>query len=175
MQHQPNPTSKEASMAKPTDHRSPKTDHHKPRSKYSVPVFPHVKKFILKNYCNPEPVKVEEYTTIGKMVTLALRDNRKHAEFNDQYRDRLTATISIHLTTEQSKMGPRLGKLMRLNIHIDGIFKEHMLTWISALKTDGIPAYTACKMFLDYYQLDENEYGLNTAYKYYQRAKGIKN
>src|SRR5690349_2629765 len=106
----------------------------KARTKFKVHVFPHVKRFILKEYGPAEPVKSEEYSVFGKMVTLALRDNRVGADHNDQYRDRLTTSITIVLTHEQSKMGPRLGKLMRINIHMDLLFKEHLLAWISALK-----------------------------------------
>jgi hypothetical protein len=162
-------------MIKATTTTAKKSKVESTRSKFTIRVFPHVKKFILKHYGSTEPIKTEEYATLGKMVTLSLRDNRAHAEFNDQYRDRLTETLTIILTREQSKMGPRLGKLTRINIHIDGIFKEHMLTWINALKVDGIPAYTAIKMFLDYYELDEPEYSLNTAHQFYKRANGLKN
>ena len=145
----------------------------KARTKFKVHVFPHVKRFILKEYGPSEPVKSEEYGVFGKMVTLALKDNRAGADNNDQYRDRLTASITIVLTHEQSKMGPRLGKLLRINVHMDSLFKEHLLAWISALKANGIAPYTACKMFLDYYDLDENEYSLNSAYMYYKRANGL--
>lgn len=145
------------------------------RTKFKIHVFPHVKRFILKNYGGSEPVKTEEYGVLGKMVTLALKDNRAQSDYNDQYRDRLTTTLTITLTSEQSKMSPRQGKIMRINIHMDSLFKEHLLAWISALKVNGIAPYTACKMFLDYYELDENEYSLNTAYQYYKRANGLKN
>lgn len=141
----------------------------KQRTKFTVPVFPHIKKFILKTYGQAEPVKVEEYNSLGKMVTLALRDNRTRADHNDQQRDRVTATITIILGKEQTELGPRIGKLMRINNHVDVLFKEHLLIWIHALKADGIAPFTACKMFLEFYGIDEKEYSLDAAYKYYQR------
>lgn len=151
-------------------HKTTTTTTTRPRNKFTVPVFPHVKKFILKQYKTSEPVKVEEYNSLGKMVTLALRDNRTRADQNDQQRNRVTSSITIILGKEQTELGPRLGKLMRINTHIDVIFKEHLLCWIEALKKDGIAPFTACKMFLEYYGIDEKEYSLDAAYKYYQRS-----
>lgn len=141
------------------------------RTRFTVPVYPHVKKFILKQYNLSEPVRTEEYKSLGKLVTLSLLDRRPHAEFNDQYRDRLKANLVICLTKEQSKLSPRLSKLMRINIHIDVLFKEHLLVWINSLGQDGIAPYTACRIFLEYYGIDENEYSLDAAYKYFQRTK----
>lgn len=146
------------------------TTKQKNRTRFTVPIFPHVRKFILKNYKVTDPIKVEDYNVLGKMVTLALRDNRKRVDYNDQYRDRLTASITIVLSKDQADLGPRIGKLIRINIHMDLIFKEHLLCWINALKGDGIPVNTACKMFLEYYNIEEKEYSLDAAYKYYQRS-----
>jgi len=152
-------------MHKPTN----TTTKPKNRNKFTVPIFPHLKKFILKNYKVSEPVKTEDYTTLGKMVSLALRDNRMLSDNNDQLRDRLKSTLTIMLSKQQADLGPRLGKLIRINTNMDLIFKEHLLCWIDALKKDGIPVNTACKMFLEHYDIDEKEYSLDAAYKLYQR------
>jgi hypothetical protein len=144
------------------------------RNQFTIDVFPHVKKFILKTYpstgTDKGSVKVEEYTTLGKYVTLALREPAG-AENNGQYRDRLTTTITIVLTKKQSQLGPRLHKLMRINTDIDRVFKEHMLTWINAHQECGVPPYTACRLFLEYYKIDESEYSLEAAHRFYQRTK----
>ena len=145
-----------------------------PRNQFTIDVFPHVKKFILKTYRTATlakgTVKVEEYTTLGKYVTLALREPAGPSH-NDQYRDRLTASLTLVLTDKQSKLTPRLHKLMRLNIDLDRVFKEHLITWINAHRLSGIPPYTACRMFLEYYNIDEKEYPLDAAHRYYQRVK----
>jgi hypothetical protein len=143
------------------------------RNQFTIDVFPHVKKFILKTFpasVERGAVKVEEYNTLGKYVTLALREPAG-AENNDQYRDRLTASITLILTKKQSQLGPRLHKLMRINTDLDRVFKEHLLSWIAALSASGIAPYTACRMFLEYYGIDESEYSLEAAHRFYQRAK----
>jgi len=108
------------------------------------------------------------------MIQLCLRDNRKRSEFNDQYRDKLTAELTIKLGTELNKLSPRIGKLMRINIYADNLFKEALMVWIEAQGEDGIAPYSACKSFLKFYDIDENDYALQTAYQYYQRKNGSK-
>jgi hypothetical protein len=141
------------------------------RTNFTVPMFPHVRKFILKKYKMSYPVKIEEYNVLGKLVTLTLRENRVTEKYNDQYRDRLTGQLEIVLTKEQSELGPRLNKLVRINIYMDRVFKEHLISWIDAQRVAGIPPFNACKTFLQYYGIDETEYSSDAAYQYYQRSK----
>jgi hypothetical protein len=142
------------------------------RNRYKIPVFPHVKKFLAKNCDVSSAIRTEEYSTLGKLVTRALLDRRTSEENNDQYRDKLTTFITISLTKEQAELSPRLNRLMRINIDIDRVFKDHLLTYIYALKETGIPPFTACRMFLQFYKIDEKEYSLDAAYRFWQRAKG---
>lgn len=143
------------------------------RNRFTIPVFPHVKKFILQKYNLSNPIKTEEYNTFGKSITLALKDNRLRVDYNDsQYRDRLTESITIILTKEQSEFAPKLQKLIRINDAMNDAFKEHLLTWIEGQRAAGISAHHACKMFLDFYAIDEKEYSLDAAYKMWQRSKG---
>lgn len=118
----------------------------KTRNRFTIPVFPHVKKFILKKYRLTNPIKTEETTSFGKSITLVL-------------------------TKEQSEFGPRQNKLIRINQAMDDAFKEHLLTWVGAQQEAGIPAYAACKMFLQFYDIDEKEYTLDAAYRLWQRSK----
>jgi hypothetical protein len=144
------------------------------RKTFTIPIYPHVKKFILKNYgkyISGSGINTEEYTILGKIVTLSLRETRSRVKDNDQYRDRLTETICLVLTKEQTELSPRLHKLIRVNTDMDVIFKDHMLEWIQGQKVAGIPPYTACKMFLERYQIDDKEYSLDAAYRYWQRSQ----
>lgn len=142
------------------------------RNRFTIPVFPHVKKFILKKYRLTSPIKTEETTTFGKSITLVLKDNRLRIKYQDsQYRDRLTESLTVVLTKEQAEFGPRQNKLIRINQAMDDAFKEHLLTWIGAQQEAGIPAYAACKMFLQFYDIDEKEYTLDAAYRLWQRSK----
>ena len=149
-----------------------KTATRQSRNSFTIPVFPHVKKFISKNYRLTHPFKTEENNTFGKSITLVLKDNRLRLKYNDsQYRDRLTESITLVLTKEQSEFGPRQNKLIRINQSMDDAFKEHMLTWIAGQQAAGISAHHACKLFLGFYDLDENEYSLDAAYRHWQRSK----
>ncbi len=140
------------------------------RKTFTIPVFPHVKKFIQKNYRFPSIIKVDEYDILGKFVTLALNDNRPSNEYGENYyRDRLTAKLTFMLTARQARQSPRIHKLMRLNIYMDKEFKDHMIIFISAQVKLDVPAYEATRNFLEYYDLDEKEYSLEAAYKSWQR------
>lgn len=141
------------------------------RARFTIPVFPHVKKFIEKKYQATGVIKTEEYTTLGKMVTLALRDGRRWTEYNTIERKHLSDTITLHLTTEQLKLGPRTTKLLRINLDMDREFKSHLISWINAGTYVGIKPFNSCKNFLAYHRIDEKEYSLDAAYKYWQRLK----
>jgi hypothetical protein len=139
------------------------------RTRFTIPCFPHVKKFIQKNYrVKGDVLQEDEYSVLGKMVTLCLKDKRE-AEDNDQYRDRLTDSITIVLTSRQASMSPKKGKLMRLNLHVDSLYKEHMMVWVQALKEEGYAPYTATQMFINYYGLGEKD--LINAHQYQMRLK----
>jgi len=141
------------------------------RSKFTIQVFPHLKKFIAKTY-GAGVIRTDESTVFGRLVTAALRDNRIRKDFNHlDWHMKTTAQISIQLTTEQSGLGPKLGKLGRLNLDMDRVFKESLSGWILAQKQAGVMAYTACKAFLEFYGIDDSEYSLDAAYKHWQRSK----
>lgn len=145
----------------------------RPPQRYQVPVFPHVKKFLKKTYPMAHGViKVDEYSILGKFVSLALLNPHNTDQHISQYRDRLTESVTLEITVIQARsMSPRLNKLLRLNIDIDRLFKEHLVAWITSHRATGIPPYNACKLFLDHYSIDENEYSLKSAYQYWQRLK----
>lgn len=112
-----------------------------------------------------------EGTTLGKLVTLALRKSAyQERNNNDQQRNRPMVTITLRLTSAQLNSRPRLYKLMRLNLDIDDVFKQHLLVWIAAYNTLGVGAQPACRSFLEYFDIDETEYSLGAAYKHWQRA-----
>lgn len=128
------------------------------RTHFTIPVYPHVKKFLLKEYpSKANTIKAEEYRLLGKMITLCLKDNIEASNYNDQYRDRLTEEINIIITARQAAMSPRIGKLIRINQHIDALYKEHLLVWIKSLRAEGLAPHTATKLFIKYYDLQEKD------------------
>lgn len=144
----------------------------RPRNQFTIPVFPHVKKFILQKFNVSNPVKTEEYTTLGRIVTLVLKDERSPTSSNNsQNRDRVTESLTIVLTKDQARMRPSMYKLVRINQAMDDAFKEHLLTWVDAQQESGISAHLACRMFLEFYDIDHKEYTHDAAYKLWQRSR----
>jgi hypothetical protein len=167
------------------------------QSRYTIQVFTHIKKYMLKKFPHQGNVfKTEEYTVLGKMVTLALTDNRAWkkksakkkageetgrtgrtlpsvAELDNFYRDRIKTDLVLELTTQQQKLSPRLFKLMRLNVDMDRVFKDALLEWIEAQGALGQAAHPSCRSFLEYYDIDPDgkEYGQELAYRNWQRTQ----
>jgi hypothetical protein len=144
------------------------------RKNWKVAVYPHIRKFMLANYEHDKGVwRAEEYTPLGKYVTLALIDRRsqKFSENDQQRGDRVRAEVTIQLTTAQASLSPRLYKLQRLNLDLDHEFKKYLLFGIRILNFHGVPPYTACKQLLELLNIDDSEYSLDAAYKYYQRTR----
>jgi hypothetical protein len=155
-------------------------------NQYTIAVYPHVKKFMIKRFPHSktkvngldQPVfNTEEYNTLGKLVTLCLLDKRgwNGATFkqHDDYGDKLTETIIIKVSKNQERMTPRKYKFNRLNIDIDRLFKEAMITWITAQIQLGHPIRTACSSFLTFHDINPEgkEYNLDTAYQNWKRSK----
>lgn len=137
---------------------------------FKIYVFPHVHKFMLMHYTHQRGIfKTEEYSTLGKVVALALFDHRKRKTDNDQQRDRITTPVTLQLTVEQCRYQPRLFKLQRINLDIDAIFKEHLIAAIRTHKQMGNSTRHACINFLNLYNIDSTEYSLDNAYKHWQR------
>lgn len=158
------------------------TTKQKHRKQYTISVFPHVKKFMLKTFPHDNGVfKIEEWNTLGSLVTLCLIDNRawKNRNFSnddDYFKDKLTEQITIILNKEQMELSPREYKLMRVNSEMNRLFKEHLFTWVHSQYKVGMPAHKACRSFLEYYKLDPDgtEYNIDNAYKAWQRSQSKK-
>jgi hypothetical protein len=148
-------------------------DNYRPNH-FKVPVYRRVKKFLKEHQGIDvnKPIPVDEYSLLGKMVLAALREKREHRlkEYNDQYRDQLQETVTMALSQDMMNLGPRIGKLIRINIDVDMWLKDAMLTHIEAQRITGIPEYSACRSFLEHYKLVD-DYSLDAAYKTYQRAE----
>lgn len=149
------------------------------RNEFSIPVYPHVRKFMVKKFKASKAILTTEHSTIGMLVTAALRDNQvktglgKVHEMNvrPETREKLTDELTLILTKRQTDYSVRLSKLIVLNNYFDRMFKEHMLTFMEAQGAVGFPAYAACRNFLKFYDILESEYSLESAYRYYQNQK----
>lgn len=140
---------------------------------FTVPIFPHVKKFLAHRYGLKSPIKVSENISLGKIVTLSLIDKRQRTLSRTMQRDaesKINSELVLVLTEDQVRMGPRINKLIAINTDIDQIFKEHLITYIMAQKSIGIPVKTACRSFLAEMGINESEYSIDAAYKHWQRT-----
>lgn len=137
------------------------------KTDFIVPVFPHVKCFIKKKYkIAASLVDVEEATTLGRLITLSLVKKEKDEV---KYSSRLTETVTIRLSSHQARYAPRIHKLISINNYVDQLFKDHLLEWIEGQRLQGTPPFAACRSFLQHYKLDEKDYSLDNAYKFWQR------
>jgi hypothetical protein len=141
------------------------------RKSFKIEIFPHLKKFIQKNYHHDtsQPIYVDEHSTFGKLITLALRDSRSWKEFDSYHEERKMDTITIVLTLQQSYLSARQYRLRRLNIDLDKLFKENLVQWIRSQMALGSNASAACRSFLAFYDLSESEFSQENAYKVWQR------
>ena len=144
---------------------------------FTIQVYPHVRKYMMRFPRFPRTTQgvflCEDTSDLGVYVTRCLTHSRSWKSINDQVRDRATAQIKIMLTDEQMKHSPRLVKMQRLVIDIDRHFKSALLHHIMGLQTVGVPVLTACKTFLEQYNIDEKEYSLDNCYKHWQRSGKI--
>jgi hypothetical protein len=140
------------------------------RRQYTVPIFPHLKKFIAKTY-GAGVIRTEESTVLGRLVTAALRDNlgRRFSARDWPYEP--TETITILLTKDQAHLSPKQSKLLRINVDVSRMFRDSLIAWIIAQQEAGMMAYPACRAFLDLYGIEDEEYSIKTAYKQWQRVR----
>lgn len=132
-----------------------------------IPVRPHLKKFALKYYGkDSEIITANKHTTLGIAVESILR-NRYEVSITkiDTYSDHLT----LELNQDSSNLELRIRRLAYLNYILDKEFKKAMELFVIAQMMNFIPALTAVKNFLKYYQITESEYGSDSAYRQWLR------
>jgi hypothetical protein len=137
---------------------------------FTIPIFPHVKKFIAHRYGLRSPIKVSENLSLGKMISFALMDKRHRNLASEPHHDGMTDSVTLILTEDQLRMTPRIKRLIVINTDFHQLFKEHLMTYILAQKSMGVPAKAACRNYLSDMGINEKEYSIESAYKYYQRT-----
>lgn len=132
-----------------------------------IPVKPHLKKFAVKHYdANNEIIIANKHTTLGIAIESILR-NRYQVSITkiETYSDHLT----LELNQDSSNLELRIRRLAYLNYILDKEFKKIMFVWVTAHVQNFIPAHTAVKSFLKFYQISESEYGSDSAYRQWLR------
>lgn len=138
----------------------------------TIPIKPHLKKFVLYTMEAIEPVMVTERDLLGRSIMKVLQETRKHTFDNvlDSYTDR----IKIILTDDMRKRSPRLHRLLYMNTELEKHFRDALLIWIRAQRKMGSPVNEACKNFLATLKIDDQEYSYDAAYKVWQRFNDVK-
>ena len=132
-----------------------------------IPVRPHLKKFAVKYYdADNEIITANKHTTLGIAVESILR-NRYQVNTTkiEHYSDHLT----LELNQDSSNLELRIRRLAYLNYILEKEFKKAMFIFVSAHVINFIPALTAIKNFLKFYQIAESEYGSDSAYRQWLR------
>ncbi len=133
----------------------------------SIPMKPHIKKFVLYALDKREPIQVTERQFLGSAIMKALQEKRLHRF--DRVLDLYTDSISVILNKEMRERSPKRAKLLFINVELDIHFASSLIFWVKAQMKMGSPANEACKNFLATLKIDETEYSYDAAYKVWQR------
>lgn len=133
----------------------------------SIPIKPHLKKFVLFVLEAREPFAVRERDILGRAIIKAIQETR--ARKFERVLDKYTARIKVVLTKEMRERSPRLNRIIHMNATLEMEFGDAIVLWVKAQRKLGSPANEACKDFLRALKIDESEYSYDAAYKVWQR------
>jgi hypothetical protein len=133
----------------------------------TIPIKPHLKKFLLFTMQVSEPVVVTEKDLLGSAIMKVLQETRNH-KF-DNVLESYTERLKVVLTESMRKRSPRLHRLVYINTQLEKDFQTGLMLWIRAQRKMGYTAKDACKDFLATFKIDEPEYSYDAAYKAWQR------
>ena len=135
---------------------------------FTIPILPHLKKFILKFHRTNEPLKVEATNSVGIVLQRVVTNKKK---VNPKDIDRYTDRLRVDLNKVISNWECRPSYLIMFNVEYDRFFKECLFTWVLSQENMGINNSQAIKNFLEYYNIREDEYSWNTAFRAWTRWK----
>jgi hypothetical protein len=134
-----------------------------------IPILPHLKKFINKFYqFNGEPFEVTLDNPIGIAMKHVLKDRKK---VDLKLVERCTTTARFQLASDFTKYELRMSFICQFNREFDRIFKNMMYLWIMAQFEVGINNRVAVKNFLRQFEISDNEYSYESAYRAWSRYK----
>lgn len=135
----------------------------------AINIKPHLKKFLLKYFNHPEPIPILSNNVHAKvfiavaMVHPDVTQNFKNKEYSE--------SLSFKLNYDLIRYRPKPTQLHKVNIYFDKLFKEIMYQWaISAQCSDNF-ASGGIRNFLKYYNIREDEYSWDVAWRAWQRYK----
>ncbi len=133
----------------------------------NIPIAPHLKKIIINLHQDKEPLKAEIDNQLGAVINQVITDRMKSRISPDSYSE----VLQVDLCADLGRRSPRIAKLILINHFYSKYFKFLMMNWVQAQYAAGIPAYQAVKNFLEFYNIQEEEYSYETGYRAWLRYK----
>lgn len=134
------------------------------------PILPHLKKYIYTFYRldKSEPVPVNMRSSIGIAMKHILREKKK---VNKKDIDRYSERVSFDLCDRLGRFQLKYSLVIQFNIEYDRVFKENLRQWVMAQFENGVNNRVAVMNFLKYYNIKEDEYSYESAYRDWLRFK----
>lgn len=129
----------------------------------SLPVAPITRCILISDF-GSDPIKPSRKHLIWQKLHYSCNDHDQQSARIDKA---LTASIQILVPNSVADHLAIFGNHVGYHLYITDL--ERMMHFIAALKSTGIPAMTALKIFYEKNDIGEDDFALETAYKRWQR------
>ncbi|MEO7175587.1 MAG: hypothetical protein ABI002_07335, partial [Saprospiraceae bacterium] len=127
-----------------------------------IPVSTFSRKIILAKY--QEPVKLSPSKLLHQQLSIVME--RPYTNIT-RLRGMLNDTLAFEVENKKAPLLLKRG--WQIGNHLHSYHVEFMLNHIQAKTMCGIPALTAMKAFYDLFEIDEDDFQMDSAYKRWQR------
>ena len=134
----------------------------------TIPICPHIRKFILKYYNVTEPVTVKMGTLLATRFNYVFRMKQKR--YNRKI-ERITEEMTFRLCYDLYRLNNDVNKGILINNEMDQMFRACLCHWVQAYQFLRIPERKGVKDFAKFYELSEDDFGLESLYKIWMRFK----
>lgn len=128
----------------------------------TIPIYPHLKKFIFRFYDIPPGnyIELERHTGLHVAMTACIRSKQRKRTARDEYTgtERYTEPVTFLLTSKLSRLTLTHSILVRFSNEFDKLFKEAFYQWVIAQDNSGINNSEAIRGFKQHYGIIEAEY-----------------
>lgn len=128
-----------------------------------LPVAPITRCILLTDF-EAEPIAPPRKNILFHKLHYRSPDTSKNSA---RIRKILTAEIALIVPADLSDHLLMYGEDVGYHLYLQDV--ERMMRWTAALKSTGVPAMTALKSFYDSYDIGEDDFALESAYKRWQR------
>lgn len=138
---------------------------------FNIPAPDHLVKFATKEFWEGKtaPFPVDEGSLLGKHIFSILIDRRK---LDPLYLGDYESELKLNLSNTLAKRSPDLIRLSRINLFLEELFRQCMISWVKAQIQIGSNRYQAVISFLKYYDLQTDEM-VDRCYQYIKRKHNL--